>query len=117
MRVIFEAPATGVGYFPGLAKPVVIEADRLAEAEARELAELVAGAGFFDRPAPAGAPPARGAADLRRFVVTVEQGGRCRTLHLGEPIDDPGLRRLVRFLEVKANAVRAAAAARAPKAP
>ena len=114
MRVTFEAPATGVGYFPGLSKPVVIEADQLGEADARELGQLVADARFFDQPAQAGAPPPRGA-DQRQLTVTIEQDGRSRTLHLPEPIEDVGLRRLVRFVEDKAKAIRAAA--RAPKAP
>ena len=117
MRVTFEAPATGVGYFPGLAEPVVIEADQLGEAEARELDALVADARFFDQPAGAAAPATRSGADQRQFTVTVEQGGRRHTLHLPEPIDDPGLRRLVRFLEAKAKAIRAGASARPPKAP
>jgi hypothetical protein len=115
MRVTFEAPATGVGFFPGLAKPVVIEADQLPEAEARELDALVADARFFDQPARAPAPPTRGAADQRQLTITIEQGGRRHTLHLPEPIDDPGLKRLVRFLEAKAKAIRASA--RTQKAP
>jgi hypothetical protein len=115
MRVTFKTPSTGVGYFPGLAKPVVIEADQLPEAEARELAALVSDARFFDQPAAAAAATARGAADQRQFAITVEQDGRRRTLHLSEPIDDPGLKRLVRFLEDKAKAIRAAARTR--KAP
>lgn len=107
MRVTFAAPATGVGYFPGLAKPVVIEAGELPEADARELERLVANARLFDRPT-AAAAPARGA-DQRQFAITIEEGGRRHEVQVGEPIDDPELRRLVRFLEVMAKSARAKA--------
>lgn len=107
MRVTFEMPATGVGFFPGLAKPVVIEASQLDATAARELEGLVAAARFFDRPAMAEAPAARGA-DVRQFTVTIEENGRRRTLHVSEPIADPVLQRLVRFLEAQAKVSRAA---------
>jgi hypothetical protein len=105
MRVIFEMPATGFGYFPGLAKPVEIEVGELAPAVASEIEELVAAARFFERPAPAGAP-ARGAADCRQYAVTVEEDGRRRTLRLSEPIGDRELQRLIHCLEVTAKALR-----------
>ncbi len=107
MRVTFAAPATGLGYFPGLAKPVVIEADELPEAEARELAALVAGTRFFERPT-GPAAPSRGA-DQRHYTITVEQGTRRHEIHVAEPIEDPELRRLVRFLEAWVKAERAKA--------
>jgi hypothetical protein len=115
MRVSIELPATGLGYFPGLARPVVIEPGALSEPEARKAAELVAAARFFDRPASAAAESmARGLPDARQYTITIEQGGRRHTLRIAEPIDDPGLRELVRFLEVKAKAVRAKARTGAP---
>lgn len=107
MRVTFEMPSTGVGFFPGLAKPVVIEADQLAEPEVLELEGLVATARFFDRPTPIEALGACGA-DQRQFTITIEVDGRQRTLHVSEPIADPTLQRLVRFLEARAKAIRGA---------
>ena len=103
MRVTFARSATGVGFFPGLAEPITIEEDRLPEAQARELDALVASTAFFDRPA---APATRGA-DRRQYTITIEQGGRSRTLVVDEPIDDPELRRLIALLEAAAKEARA----------
>ena len=107
MRVTFVAQATGLGYFPGLAKPIVIEADELPEADARELESLVTKARFFNRPTGA-AVLARGA-DQRQFAITIEEGGRRHEVQVAEPIDDPELQRLVRFLEATAKTARAKA--------
>ncbi|MEK0084248.1 protealysin inhibitor emfourin [Benzoatithermus flavus] len=106
MRIVFEMPATGIGFFPGLARPVVIEADRLPPDQASELCELIAATRFFERPERAPAAAARGAADCRQYAVTVEEDGRCRTLHVAEPIVDPDLLRLVRLLEAIARSLR-----------
>ena len=105
MRVTFAMPSTGLGFFPGLAKPVIIDAARLAEPDAHELEALVAAARVFERP-PA-TPPSATSADLRHYTITVEQGDRRRELQLSDPIDDPDLQRLVRFLEAQAAALRA----------
>jgi hypothetical protein len=105
MRVIFAMPSTGLGFFPGLAKPVIIDAARLAELDAHELEALVAAARVFERPPVR--PPAVTGADRRHYVITVEQGNRRCELQLIDPIDDPDLQRLVRFLEAQAAALRA----------
>lgn len=106
MRVTFAMPSTGIGFFPGLAKPVVIDAARLDEADARELQALVDAAHLFDRPADRGTAAARGA-DRRQYAITVEQGGRHCELLIADPVEDPDLQRLVRFLEALAAAQRA----------
>lgn len=102
MRVTFALSATGVGFFPGLAEPVTIEAERLPEALGRELDALVASTAFFDRPA---APATRGA-DRRQYTITIEQDGRSRTLVVDEPLDEPELRRLIQLLEAAAKEAR-----------
>ena len=107
MRVTFAMPTTGLGYFPGLAKPVQIDTDQLPEAEARELAKLIEAARFFERPAEPDPAAGRQGADQRHYAITIEQGARRRELQVGEPIDDPELRSLVRLLEVQAKAQRA----------
>ena len=55
---------------------------------------LVVGADFFSRPEAAGAATP-GAADLRRYTITVEDNGRSRTLELTDPVDDPALNALI----------------------
>ncbi len=105
MRVTFAMPSTGLGFFPGLAKPVVIDEASLAQPDAHELEALVAAARVFERPA--ATPPAPTGADLRHYTITVEQGDRRRELQLTDPIVDPDLQRLVRFLEAQAATRRA----------
>jgi hypothetical protein len=106
VRVMFEMPATGIGFFPGLAKPVLIEADRLGEADAQALTALITAARIFEKPVQEAAPAPR-TADARQYAITVEQGGQRRTIQVAEPIDDPDLRRLVHFLEAKVADLRA----------
>lgn len=107
MRIVFEMPATGIAYFPGLARPVVIEPGGLPPEEARALLDCLATARFFDRPeGSTGAAPPGGGADCRRYAITVDAGERCRTLQVAEPIEDPELARLVRLLEAIARELR-----------
>jgi hypothetical protein len=113
MRVEF-ATSGGIAYFPGLARPVVIEAAQLPEEEARKLNELVASSRFFDQPEQTANRMAPGAADYRQHTITIEQGGRSHTLVVNEPIEDPGLKQLVGFLEGQAKAARARARSAPP---
>jgi hypothetical protein len=83
----------------------VIEGDALTEEDARELQRLVEAARFFERPTVAGAPR-HGAADYRQYTITVEEGGRQHTIRLTDPVDDPSLQQLLRFLQTKARALR-----------
>ncbi len=105
MKVEFTTSG-GVGYFPGLAKPVTIDGDALPEAEARALARLVEAADFFDRPASLGGPPP-GAADMQVYTITVEDGGRRHSLRLAGPVEDSALQDLLAFLRTKAKELRA----------
>jgi hypothetical protein len=104
MRVIFQSEG-GVAHFPGLSRPVTIEGDQLPEPAAEELRQLIEAARLFDRPAQAGSAP-RGAADYRQYTITVEADGRRHTVRVVEPIEDPALQRLVRFLQEQAKAQR-----------
>jgi hypothetical protein len=104
LRVRFKTEG-GIAYFPGLSEPVTIDSDELPEEEAIELKRQVEEAHFFDLPAQAGDPP-RGAADYRRYTVTVEAGGRSHTVRLADPVEDPDLQRLVSSLDAKAKALR-----------
>ena len=88
MRVVF-ATSGGIAYFPGLARPVTIEADQLPKEDARELDDLVAASRFFDRPERVASKMAPGAADYRQHTITIEKGGRSHTLIVSEPIEDP----------------------------
>ena len=74
MRVIFQSEG-GIAHFPGLSRPVTIDGDQLPEPAAAELRQLIETARLFDQPAQVGSP-ARGAADYRRYTITVEADGR-----------------------------------------
>ena len=107
MRITLQTEG-GIAHFPGLSRPVTIETDQLPEQEAAELRELVDAARSSGRPAQAGKPPP-GAADLRQYTITVESGGRSETLRMTDLGDEPDLKRLLRFLQDKAKALRAKA--------
>jgi hypothetical protein len=107
MRVIFQSEG-GIAHFPGLSRPVTIEGDQLPEQAAEELRQLIEAARLFDQPAQVG-NAARGAADYRRYTITVEAEGRSHTVRLTDPIGDSAMQRLVRFLQEQAKAQRRSA--------
>ena len=106
MRIEFSQTG-GIGYFPGLNKPVTVEVDHLEKEEAEELKRLVEAARFFDLPATVGSP-ARGAADYQHYMLTVEDGGRRHTVRVLVPVEDPLLDDLVRAIQKHVKAARAA---------
>lgn len=105
MRVTIAMPSTGIFYAPGLAAPVAFDTAVLPKAQAARLKTLVRDARFLDRPA---APDSLTSSvpDARQITVTVEEDGVQRTMHLTEPIRDPALKALVRFLNAEARTRR-----------
>ena len=96
----------GLGYFPGLNKPVTIEVDRIEVSEAEELKRLVEATHFFDLPATIGAP-AQGAADYQYYVLTVEESGRQHTVRIFIPVEDVTLQDLLHAVQKQVQAARA----------
>jgi hypothetical protein len=90
VRIAFSIDG-GIASLPGLRKPVTLECDRLPAERSARLKALVDDARFFTA-MPASAAPG---ADRRTFTVEIEDGPRCRTLTLVEPIGDAALRALV----------------------
>jgi hypothetical protein len=89
----------GVAFFPGLARPFVLDTATLTTEETERLTVLVDAARFFER-ADAESPPRRGA-DAREYVLTIEvTSTRRRTLRLREPLA-PDLERLLDFVRTK----------------
>ena len=105
MRIDFTQGG-GLGYFPGLSKPVTIEVDRLGASEVEELKRLVEAAHFFDLPATIGAP-ARGAADYQYYALTVEDSGRRHTVRIFIPVEDVTLQDLIQAVQKQVKAARA----------
>lgn len=113
MQVTFQSEG-GVAHFPGLSRPMTMTSDQMAAQQAAELRGLVEAARFFDLPAQMG-EPAPGAADYRQYTITVEMDDQHHTVRLVEPVEDPDLQRLLRFLQEHAKAMRAdARAGRSP---
>jgi hypothetical protein len=95
----------GLAAFPGLARPVTIHCDALPPDESAHVRDLVQRADFFARPdqkTRADVP------DARAYTIAIDDGPRCRTVTVREPIADPALRDLVDTLRDKAMAVRRA---------
>ena len=105
MRIGFRIEG-GFAAFPGLAKPVTIDCEALSPAEHARLAELVQQANFFALPSHAPAP--EGTADARAYTIEVDDGQRCKSVTVCEPIADAALRDLVDALRTQAIATRRA---------
>jgi hypothetical protein len=89
---------------PGTAY-VVVDSAALTPEESAELQGLVNRAHFFELPSSVGAPP-RGAADYRQYTISIEDGERPHTVRLYDPVENPQLQQLIRFLQAKARDVR-----------
>ena len=98
----------GVGYFPGLSKPVTIEVDSLEQGEAEELKRLVESAHFFQLPANLGTPLPPGAADYQHYTLTIEEGGRSHSVRVSVPVKDEAVQNLVSSVQKQVTAARAA---------
>jgi hypothetical protein len=107
MRVQFQTEG-GIAYIPGLQKPITIDVDALPEADASRLRQLVSAVSFFDLPTRIGSPP-RGAADMRQYTITIEDGGRRHTMRVAEPVSDPSLQELIDTLRTQARRQRSSA--------
>lgn len=102
MRITIEKQSTGAGYFPGLAKPRVLDSSVLSPLEQRELERLVDAAKFFELP-PEVAPRVRGAADYTEQTITIERDGETRAVHLSDLATKPdSLKNLLEFIARRA---------------
>lgn len=97
----------GVAYFPGLQKPVVIDATRLEPAERDELKRLIEAARFFDLPETVGTP-GKGAADYQHNVLSIDDNGRRHTVKILVPSEDAAMRELVQTVQRHVKSARAA---------
>jgi hypothetical protein len=104
MRMQFQSEG-GLAFFPGLHQPISIDVDALPASDANRLRQLVRAARFFDLPAHMGTP-SRGAADMRAYTITIEDGGRRHTVRVAEPITDAPLQELVDAIQAQARTLR-----------
>ena len=102
MKIDFRVDG-GLAAFPGLAAPTTIHCDALPAPEQERLHDLVQRAGFFALPShDAGAAMP----DARAYTIAVDDGARCKTVTVREPIANPALRDLVDALRDQALAAR-----------
>jgi hypothetical protein len=92
--------AGGLAYFPGVAKPIVVDSDVLAPEDAEHLRELVEAASFFDLPVQVGARTP-GSADMRTRTLTVEDGTRRHVVSAEEPHMPATLKHLIDFVTTR----------------
>ncbi len=81
----------GVAFFPGLARPTVIDLGTLSPADEARMRDLVAAA-LAAPPAP---PPPKGAADYRTTFLSIEDGGDVHQLAISDVDTDPSRRALL----------------------
>ena len=104
MRITFRVDG-GFAVFPGLARPVSIDVDRLPAPVAKRLRSLVDESRFFERPEPA---QPKGAADLRQYLIEIDDGVRHRMLTVPDTEENPALKALVALLQANRGSAAAA---------
>jgi hypothetical protein len=87
----------GIASFPGLQRPVTVSLDQLAPDMQTELRKLVDACDFFNLPEHLD-PPARGAADYRTYVITVQAPQRTHTVMVTDPVKDARIQRLIQLM-------------------
>jgi hypothetical protein len=94
MKLKVSMESTGLGYFPGLAKPTTVDVDALPEKQSEQIKRLVEEASFFDQPRQV-EDPTRGLYDAQQVTLTIEEGKRRHTVQMPNPVGDPALQALL----------------------
>ena len=102
MRIAFSMDG-GIASFPALRRPVTFECDALTPERSARIRALVDDARFFTA---APRPPGPGA-DRRTYTVEIDDGARCRTLTVEEPVGDAAMRALIDEIRDCARTLRA----------
>lgn len=84
----------GIAYFPGLAKPVMLDSGDLSDSDAQQLNDLLK----VVESQPRSKGVLRGA-DMQTYVIEIQEETSARVIRLSEPVDDPDGQALVDFLE------------------
>lgn len=97
MRISFKRSGGVAGNVNYSAPPLEIDLDELPADRAEELRRLVEEARLLDQPPPTAAASA--ARDELGYELTVEEGGRSRTIRAGGEPADAGLTSLLEWLD------------------
>jgi hypothetical protein len=109
MRITVSMPSTGVFYAPRLARPVVLDVDKLSADVAKRLLRLVEESKFFDQPDVIAGASQQGLRDAQQLAITVEAGGKQHTLRISDPIGsiaNASLREFVQLVREQATLER-----------
>ena len=98
MKIYFK-PEGGIGFFPGLNKPLELNSEKLPEEEANHLKQLVNEASFFNLSNDASKPAA--GADRKKYTIKIEDEDREHRVELSDTEQDPCLQNLFNYLQKK----------------
>lgn len=104
MKITFEMSG-GFVFIPAHAKPTTFDTQDIAPDLKGLINALIVETSFFNLPAKVGTP-AKGAADYRTYIITVEDDARKHTVTLTDPIADTSLSKLVSHLQNMASSLR-----------
>ncbi len=105
MRITFSIDG-GFAVFPGLARPVSFDVDALPADAAAAIRSAVANSDFFALD-DSSAFQTPGAADARKYAITIEDGIHRRSLVVPETVAEPALKTLLHLLDEQRRASRA----------
>jgi hypothetical protein len=100
VRIEFKSEG-GLAHFPGLSGQIAVDTAQMPAGESGQVERLIETAQFFDLPKVLG-QPRPGAADYRKYTVTITDGLRSHSVQVYDPIERTALRNLVDFLKTKA---------------
>lgn len=100
MRIVFNKDSPGSALFPGLARSVTIDTDKLPAEEKQRVEALISQANFFDLSSKL---PTDARRDIETFQVMVEDASRKHTAQLDASQPAAGLKPLVDYLRDKQN--------------
>lgn len=88
----------GIAYFPGLARPKILDTTDLTNEAATKLHQLISEINFLKLPAEVGTAR-KGSGDMRIHSITIEEVKHSHTVRIIEPVDDPRLKNLLDTIE------------------
>jgi hypothetical protein len=101
MKITFKMDG-GFAYLPAFSKPFIIDTAQIDSQEANQLEQFVRESRFFEQPAQKGFV-AKGAADYRKYTITIEDSPRVHSIQVTDPIADAHLQRFVSHLRTMAH--------------
>lgn len=103
MKIYFK-PEGGLGFFPGLNKPLELNSEKLPPDEADHLKQLVHEASFFNLPNQEA--ERTGGADQKKYTIRIEDKDRQHWIEFHDAKVNPHLQNLLTYLNQKQKETR-----------